>query len=558
MIDRLPYDERGAGAMSSQSLDDEPLGPDDASRRDDLRQSFVNVGDIIPGVSGTAASLLGKSVIIGAKGAGKTHMLRHVEALAKEQRRHVVFCNLNQDIVADIRHLRGTLSFEESVTLWMNVWRLVINRSLLGVFLGNSAGPKGRRAIERSDLIEASCKEDKSERERLRAHFASHYPALGVADLRSADPMSSLISVVGRYRSGASLSSALSSFDFANLEADIAALLRGFGEVHYLIDGLDEFAPSNPRDWLDMQIGLFKLLFLWSATRDYLRRVYITITLRAYVFHHAMRDTHADRVGNLVLPLTWTPNTAEEFLNRRLTGAPLKGFAYSERMTGERPLANWLGFDTITPVGRSESEPVERYLLRHSRYSPRNVVHAVNKLCQTQNRLFLKGQSLDEDHLRAAVRLLAMYFGENLLRHVTEELMSIIPVRARNLRDAAHREAAREFRLETVKDAFVECLRECRTETCERELLEHSILISIVPLLAGYNEQEVLRAVESVLWRSGVIAYADENFQSGWRFAWSEGEAAHGRILPAARRIGFHSSMIDVCGIGATADGPVF
>src|SRR4028118_1393045 len=134
MIDRLPYDERGAGAMSSQSLDDEPLGPDDASRRDDLRQSFVNVGDIIPGVSGTAASLLGKSVIIGAKGAGKTHMLRHVEALAKEQRRHVVFCNLNQDIVADIRHLRGTLSFEESVTLWMNVWRLVINRSLLGVF----------------------------------------------------------------------------------------------------------------------------------------------------------------------------------------------------------------------------------------------------------------------------------------------------------------------------------------------------------------------------------------------------------------------------------------
>lgn len=543
--------------MVSHALDDAPLGPDDASRRDDLEELFVNIGEILPGISALASSLLSKSVIIGGKGAGKTHLLRHVEGIAKSQKRATVFCNLTQNIVSDIRHLRGSMTYEDLVTLWMNIWRFVINRSILGMFLSSSAGPKARKALSRCDLLEFY-KDEKSDRDKLILHLTRHFPQLPVNDLRSADPMSSLMAIVAKYRNGQTLHHMLSTFDFTGLESDISSILRHFGEIHFLIDGLDEFAPQNPRDWLDMQVGLFKLLFLWGSTREYVRRVFLTITLRTYVYHHAMRDTHSDRVGNLVLPLTWEPESAEEFMNRRLLTPFLKPFALSERMTGPRPLANWLGFSTIVPAGRSRAERVEQYLLRHSRYSPRNVVHAINKLCQSQNRLFQKGEALGEDQFRSLVRVLATYFGTNLLRHATEEIISIMPVKLGGLKDSSRREAAREYMLESVKDAIASCITDCETETCLRDSLQQTIKSSLAEFFPDYKPQEIWTTAEAVLWRSGIIAYRDDNGKSGWRYAWSDGEDTQARINPAARQIGFHSSMIDVCGIKATADGPVF
>src|SRR3954454_19218771 len=141
-----------------------------------------------------------------------------------------------------------------------------------------------------------------------------------------------------RSRSIESLKEIYRTVHFSDVEQDLGTLLHEYGEVHFVIDGLDEFAWTNPRAWLEVQLSLFKLLFIQSASRAYIRRVYITISLRNYVYTHALRDTHADRVGigTGVVNLTWDRNAATGFLHERLLQVRKeKAFARAKFLTGD-------------------------------------------------------------------------------------------------------------------------------------------------------------------------------------------------------------------------------
>ena len=549
---------RGIGTLPERVYDDEPLGPDDASHRGDLEKSYVNVGDLLPGVTGTSESILSKSIIRGEKGAGKTHLLRHVERLAKASHRQTILCNLSQNIVSQIRYLRQDMSFEDSVTLWTSIWRLVFNRALLGMVLESPLSIRSRKALKRCSFLDIHEWEEKPHHERMRRHLKAYYREVPLSDVRSADPQSALLAIVSAFPVPKVAAASLSTFDFATLESDVMTAIRGFGPVHFLVDGLDEFAPDNPHEWLDVQIGLFKFLFLRASTRDYVRNVSITIALRNYVYHHAMRLGHSDRVGGMALALTWGPDAAEEFMNRRLQMPFLKPFAYSERMSGDRPLANWLGFSTILAKGRGQAEPVEQYLLRHSSYSPRDVVRSINSLCQMQNHLARKGASITPAQFRARVSRLANTFGQDMIRHATEEILSILPPMGERGMDSVRRDALREYLLESVVKGIILGISDCGTEVCSRTNLRSVIMGKLSEMFSGYNEEEVWQTVESVLWRCGIIAYRDDLFDSGWRFVWSEGEDSQAALHFKTRKIGFHSCMIDVCGLKGTPDGPIF
>jgi hypothetical protein len=98
----------------------------------------------------------------------------------------------------------------------------------------------------------------------------------------------------------------------------------------------------------------------------------------------------------------------------------------------------------------------------------------------------------------------------------------------------------------------------CEEESCSRATFRTALASEVVPHFQDYDDGEAIGTIENVLWRSGVIAYTERATPARWRFAWSAGEVTQGRLSPAATQIGFHSCMIDVCGIKATQDGPIF
>lgn len=542
----------------NEYLDDEPMGPLDAIRRDNLEESFVNVGELLAGVSPSTESLLGKAVIAGGKGAGKTHLIRHLEYVSKAAGRTTIYCNLTLDLVDQIRHLRGDMAFEDTIRLWMNIWRFVINRALVGFILENSGSSKMRKAIARASFLHDYGDSVDTLKVRLSKYLAERHGTALLAGVRSPDPQSSLLKVIDTYKSSASMSSAFSTFDFSALESDLSSIITTYGPVHFLVDGLDEFSPNSPMDWLDFQVGLFLKLFLAEATRDYARNIFVTVTLRDYVYHQASRHVHADRVGSSVLPLIWGPASAEEFLNRRFWMARTKNFAFSGEIKEARPLASWLGFETITGSSRQRAEPVERYILRHSRYSPRNIVMAVNRLCRRQNDLSRTGERIGPDQLRSEVRELAIEFGDYLLRNAAEEVMSLAPVKARSQRDAVRRLAAREYLTESVKDVVKDAIARCEEEITQRQTLRDALKESCAAVFAEQDSAEIVKVIEGVLWRTGIIAYADAGVASGWRFVWTDGAHLRPEISPDIKLIAYHSSMIEVCGLKASKDGPAF
>lgn len=537
--------------ITIEPLTSAPLGPEDAFGRqqDDIELSFIDVGAL------TALGALPKNptdvrVLVGRKGSGKTHVLRHIEHQSRAAGKIVSVETLDENFFSDnaLIPFRGNLDPANAVTFWLNCWRAAVLSASLSYFTCRRADAKAKKALADFGRTVADLKEQ--------------FQPFIFNDVEFPfGPVSALKRIIGRFKSGHSAQTAFRNIDFSSSEYEVGQLLHVFGDIHFLIDGIDEFAWIDPRTWLEPQLGLFKLAFMQQVTRSNIKRTYLTITLRNYVYSHALRDTQRDRVqiGAGVFPLIWDYDAAETFLNTRLNQISNIPFARANLLQGDRPLAEWLGFGDFVPRKRGQRETVEYYLLRHTRCSPRHVIKLFTHLCQKQNRLALKNDQVTDLDFQDVIREQSREIAIGTLRTASEELLSFVRFSDQALENRALREAARAYRIEVMEIALKDAIASCKIEIVSRQLLRDNLEIALDGLAEDQSAAAMVRLAEDTLWRSGVVAYAaTERDQPIWRFTWSEYEVGLGRLPDHIDTVGFHPAIVTYCNLEIMPDGPVF
>lgn len=542
-----------------RELDNSPMGHEDAQDRDDIESSYIDVTSLVSHVSLSSSRLHEAKIVVGRKGSGKTHVLLHMRQIARKDGREVVYCHLNRDMFVNkgLQPYRGNRTPEESVILWTDVWRVALSIAAMSQFTARRATPRARDAVRDSIEaldIEAGSDALKAFREEMKSRYDELVPDIPYA----LDPIEVIEYLTKRYRNLQSLLMFLDQARTSEIEADISVILHNFGTIHFMIDGLDEFAWADPKGWLDIQVGLFNTTFLLSTVRRYTQYLKLSISLRNYVFTRAAQSTHIDRARSHIIRLTWDAAAARTFLDRRLSKLAGGNFARSELLSQPRPLAAWLGFEQVNSGRRNVSEDVEQYLLRHSRLSPRNLVEVFNSLCAAQNARERLGTCLDADEFKSIVEDQARSVASLALKVCAEELLANLP----NLADQRRKTLAPEYEISEISSKIALCIAECNNEVIDRNTCS-TVLIAGLSKKLGYQEDdefsEVCKDVEAILWRSGLFAYRQSGEDgSRWLFSWSSIDLGPAGQPLLAREIGFHSCLIGFCSLEVSRNGPVF
>jgi hypothetical protein len=273
------------------------------------------------------------------------------------------------------------------------------------------------------------------------------------------------------------------------------------------------------------------------------------------------RDPQFDRSTHYITKLRWDKTAARLFLTKSLQKVHGDNFALSDLLQGPRPLANWLGFESVIINGRKNAELVEDYFLRHTRLAPRHIVERFNALVAEQNRKHLNDSRLDENDFRRIISEGSSMYGQLILKTTVEEMMVQIPEIQIEVEKAILSGGSSETLLQFLIDELIELIIKCGCEIIDTEVFHNDLLSPFIQKIlngdATLNQTAIQKRVEDVMWRSGLIAYEKVlDTTRSWQFSWETGASSGANR--ASKFIGFHPTLIDVCNLEVSPHGPAY
>jgi hypothetical protein len=142
-----------------------------------------------------------------------------------------------------------------------------------------------------------------------------------------------------------------------------------------------------------------------------------------------------------------------------------------------------------------------------------------------------------------------------------EEVVATIPGAEKIL--AARQDDYRvqgEFLINMVADELEVAIAMMESEVVRRDKFKELLELICDFSIGSANEKirrQVCRDIEGIFWRSGLIAYREAS-DAPWKYSWADGEFGFSRPAIAAGEIGFHSSLIDLCGLKVSESAPIF
>lgn len=546
-----------------------PFGNSDASRVD-ATPTYIEIPGVAPSLKSTANRLRHR-VIIGRKGAGKTHYLRALrDSLAKSDvyvYRQIDF--LRTDDVLSVNRAAGKYH-SQLITespffvdpyfyireFWKVAWDRAIYASVLSILGGRNSGRDLPALVSRDSIKEEDW-----------ARLLKLLPEIDIA--RS--PANMLSAFINRTQGFNSLRRFLYSpeWDFARFVAD--ALIPQAPPLAIIVDAIDDDFESAPEPWLYCQDGLFKAIIgQLNESNQFSNRVHIISALRDVVYSSLFQSDHALRyVGDEhILKIRWDYRTSREFLNAK--ASQLVPASVLRRHKGKQPVEVWLGRGIIQNVARKQSEQLVEYMLRHTRLLPRDIVILGNALAEK----FTENQAPDESEIRAVVHkvaqaianealqtavneaLMSKEYVADLMRQVNSSLQSADGADIKdtmrriafNLRADLHERIARFFSL-------------IATETFTYETLTQALVES------GLAKEEDFGGVgghpyrfDHILWRQGLIGHRDGLREARpWQF-YQAGDYQTFLLPSEAGTYGVHSILLDRYRtlIAKTGSSPIF
>jgi hypothetical protein len=507
-----------------------PFGNPDGARADirEVLHGFVGLHDeAFQSALGDPAEDLSARLIVGRLGAGKTMYLRRAFASAEADQATYADAIRNDlprtEEIIDVTHRLQTSDPGET---WSEIWRCAILRALAThlIFV-----PALRQAVPPIAV----------------GHIEEDFRPLLGRPSAPRSPYDEVAAIIRKHGSRTALDRYLKHPRWPDLRHHLAQALRSSPPVYFHLDALDDRFTQAPMYWLKFQEGLFLRVVDLLRDADFGGRLHVVACIRDVVYSHVLRSENAGRYGDEphIRVLDWNLDAIRELLNVKI--ARLGAF---HRMDPSVPgVPGWLGVTEIENPSRGIVEPIESYLLRHTRLLPRDVVKLGNSLCREIAKAKGEGATaLAPETIRAIVDGSASSFANIQLEASSNQIAAdLMPANAVAdhyadvyLADRAYqRGIAEELRAivgAVGRDRFDGLQLEVALREAQRRFAQH---------VRPEALDDVGRQVLDVLWQQGLIGYQAkrESFDDVRFFARSDVNDFH---LPLNRQAYvFHSCV---------------
>jgi hypothetical protein len=391
-----------------------PFGNPDGSRAalHDVLSQFVDFEHVPshPALA-TPADDLSARVLVGKMGAGKTVYMRRFQAAARRNQ-SLYADSIQEDLPSTESIVRICHWYRDAVLTekWMLLWRRAIIRSLVTHLL-----------CER----ELAANVTEEEADLLSNDF-------GDLLRRSRTPLSvysQLNEILLGHDNQRQLAAYIQNPLWEELEHVIGDVLRRSPPVCFYIDAVDEEFANAPMYWMRCQEGLFLTVMRLLRNPRFGGRLHLIISLRDIVLSTVLRGEHQNRYRgeSHIRVLDWDHAAITYFLHDKLARLPAQ--YWCEPGGPLRNVAEWLGRATVRNEARQVDEPIEDYLLRHTRLLPRDVIMLGNLLCDGVSRAReLGATSLADVTVRDLVHRAGRWFGDQQIavcaNHIASDTMS--------------------------------------------------------------------------------------------------------------------------------------
>ena len=379
--------------------DKNAFGNPDGSRTEitDMMSEFI-VFDKKYFSSGVASpDELKTRVIVGAKGSGKTVYLRRMQANLKLNTSRYVN-EIEQEVPATdlVVKFGQCFSGTEITEKWMYVWKFAILRAVISNILKNDEWNKDvsdndkKRLLEYQDVIYPPYRVPMtiySEVRNILSHYSTRNLFNEYAEMREWD----------------------------EVEIIVGKIIRTLPPIYFFVDSVDEEYAHAPMFWLRCQKGLFYRVMRLLRKNIYGNKLHVIICIRDNVMASICESEHHTRYVNEehVKLLNWNYMTIQYFFDRKI--ANLKN-CYFINEDQKKTIFNWLNIKMIYNKYRDIEEPIEQYVLRHTRLLPRDIVIVGNSLAEIK-RMKIDSPTTDVCRvIRKKVAECAKTFGNELLQ----------------------------------------------------------------------------------------------------------------------------------------------
>jgi hypothetical protein len=394
-----------------QSANVNPFGNPDGSRAaiDEILDGFVSFGnEAVWGGLAMSSEDRTVRVIVGRKGSGKTVYLRRLQAYA--DREASLYAD---DIQQSLPQTESVVNFcqqfppEILTEKWIELWRCAILASAI------------THILYHRDLRDKVSPETA---ETLKKDYSTILPS-GYRTPVSA--YSQVTRIIDSNRTYNAINAHLNNDAWNQVEWLLGDELARFPPLCFYIDAVDEDFENAPMYWLRCQLGLFYAVMRMLRDTRLGGRLHITICIRDIVLAAVLRSEHKTRYIREphIRVLKWNLPAIAHFLNQKISGLPIDYFMGNVEAKG-KTLASWLGRDLIRNTPRKIEEPVQQYLLRHTRLIPRDVITLGNALCEAVAQFKYFGKKNWDEVVRKVVHDNARIFGDEQLEICSKQISS--------------------------------------------------------------------------------------------------------------------------------------
>lgn len=257
---------------------------------------------------------------------------------------------------------------------------------------------------------------------------------------------------------------------WADVEYFIGQALQDLPPLFLYVDDIDKNYRWAPTLWAQCQRGLFYEIMDLIRNPNLGGRLHIIAAIRDVTMATIRASEHAPRYLDKthINQLNWDRESVSFFLEGKLERLPDKFFSDPR----SKSVDSWLGISTIAPDRRPRAvEPVQDYLLRHTRLVPRDIVILGNKLCSAMERA---GYSqLSNDELKRVVKQVSYSLVDSQLALCVNQVMSdlLVPGAVEKEYDHVYLHP-NDYALNDSKLKIIECIDASGTETFDEAVLD--------------------------------------------------------------------------------------
>ena len=152
-------------------------------------------------------------------------------------------------------------------------------------------------------------------------------------------------------------------------------------------------------------------------------RLHVVACIRDIVYSSVLQSEHRTRYVNIpsICLLDWNYEAISYFFEQKIAALPS---AYFQSRDDEKCLSKFLGIKSIKNESRGCTEEISRYLIRHTRCLPRDIIQIGNALAEDRLQYKSADQKSWVERIRATVSRMAATFADEQLQICANQLSS--------------------------------------------------------------------------------------------------------------------------------------